>query len=162
MKRKMWIGALGLAALLVAGGLFASNMGFKLNYQLDGPGVNGSASGTSTLAMPYNQQTNLVVASDLISDINTGAGSTVVDSVSRWLKATDGLETYTGTSGVDFSLTPGEGYLVKMSASASYIVVGSHNPALPITLDGPGVNGSASGTTLWGYPYHPTDRQSVV
>ena len=109
MKRKMWIGALGLAALLVAGGLFASNMGFKLNYQLDGPGVNGSASGTSTLAMPYNQQTNLVVASDLISDINTGAGSTVVDSVSRWLKATDGLETYTGTSGVDFASTHGQG-----------------------------------------------------
>ena len=119
MRRKMWLGALGLAAVLVAGGLFASNMGFKLNYTLDGPGTNGSATGTSSLALPYNQQTNLTNAEDLINDINASAGSSVVANVARWLKASDGLEVYTGSSGVNFSLTPGEGYWIKVGSTVT-------------------------------------------
>lgn len=164
MKRKMWIGALGLVAVLVAGGLLASNMGFKLNYTLNGPGVNGSATGTATLAMPYNQQTNLVDAEDLIGDINAGAGSSVVSSVSRYVKQTDGLETYTGAAGVNFALVPGDSYLAQVSASTNYIMVGSHDPSLAIALDGPGTNGSATGTSAWSYPYHGTavDAESLI
>ena len=119
MKRKTWIGILGLVAVLVAGGLFASNMGFKLNYTLNGP--SGGSSGTTALSLPYNQQTNLIDAEDLINDINAGAGSSVVASVSRYLNATDGLETYTGLTGVNFSLAPGEGYFVKVNSSASWV-----------------------------------------
>jgi hypothetical protein len=156
MKRKIWIGALGLVAVLVAGGLFASNMGFKLNYALESQGTNGSNSGTQSLALPYNQQTNLVDAFDLINDINAGAGSDVVGSVSRYVISNDGLETYTGVSGSPFSLVPGESYLVKMDADYNYIVVGSHDPTLSVTLYGQGDNGSNSGTNLWSYPYHST------
>ena len=55
-KRNYVVVAVAAAALLVAGGLFASNMGFKLNYVMDGPADNGSASGTQALALPFNQR----------------------------------------------------------------------------------------------------------
>ena len=73
-KRILWVSAAGLVAALVAGGLFASNMGFKLNYLLNGPAVGVSASGTAPVGLPYHQQTNIILASDLINDINTVAG----------------------------------------------------------------------------------------
>jgi GTP:adenosylcobinamide-phosphate guanylyltransferase len=155
-KRTVFVAALGVACLLVAGGLLASNMGFKLNYVLDGPGDSGSNSGTQTFAMPFNQQTTLVDAEDLINDINTTAGSNVVVSVSRFLRTTDKLDAYTGSSGTNFTLTPGEGYIVKVSAGLPYIVVGSHDPNLAITFDGPGDNGSNSGTQVYALPYHST------
>jgi hypothetical protein len=111
--------ALGLTALLVAGGLMASNMGFKLNYQLSGPG--SSNSGTNTLALPYNQQTNLLDAKNLIDDINAAAGSSVVVQVARFLKATDGTESYTGTFGTAFPLVPGQAYTVQVNSTVTYI-----------------------------------------
>ena len=116
MKKRTFLVALGLAGLLVGGGLLASNMGFKLNYGLDGPGVNLSASGTSTLALPFHQQTNLVNALDLITDMNA-AGPGTVASVSKYVRSTDGLETYTGTTGTPFTLVPGEGYFVQVNAT---------------------------------------------
>jgi hypothetical protein len=156
-KRVFAVAAVGVAAVLVAGGLVASNMGFKANYHLDALGSNGSVAGAQTLALPYNQQSGLNVAQDLINDINTDAGGSVVDSVSRVIRATDLKETYSLTSGgTNFALTPSEGYIVVVTASADYIMVGSHNPALPINLDSAGTNGSNSGTQLWSMPYHFT------
>lgn len=154
MRKKVFLGvASGLAVMLVAGGLFASNMGFKLNTPLQGPAVGISASGTRTLALPFNQQTNLVNAKHLIDDINATAGSSVVAQVARYLTATDGLSAYTGLSGTAFPLTAGEGYAVQVSQNVNYIVVGSHNPALVLNLPGPGAS-SASGTSRYAYPYH--------
>ena len=50
MRRRTYMAiAIGAVALLVAGGLFASNMGFKLNYRLDQQGDNNSFSGTKTI-----------------------------------------------------------------------------------------------------------------
>mgnify|MGYP003574354675 FL=1 len=155
-KKTLIVGVLGLA-LLAGGVLVASNMGFKLSYLLDAPGNNGSATGTTTIALPYYQQTNLHNAEDLINDINAVAGSPVVASVARFVKSTDGLEAYTGFSGVNFLLVQGEGYFVTVSQTVNYIVVGSHNPSLVINLEGPGgARASASGTNLWSYPYHST------
>jgi hypothetical protein len=156
-KRVFAVAAVGVAAVLVAGGLVASNMGFKANYHLDALGDNGSVAGAQTLALPYNQQSGLNVAEDLINDINTDAGGAVVDTVSRVLRTTDGKETYSLVSGgTNFALMGSEGYIVTVTASADYIMVGSHDPALPINLDSPGTNGSLSGTQLWGMPYHFT------
>ena len=156
-KKAFVIAAVGVAAVLVAGGLVASNMGFKANYALDGPGANGSASGAQTLALPYFQQTNIVNAQDLISDINNDAGGAVVDSVSRILRTTDLKDTYSlNTGGNNFAVAPGEGYIVVVTTSANYIIVGSHNPSLGINLDSPGTNGSNSGSQLWAMPYHFT------
>jgi hypothetical protein len=151
-KRTHLVVALGLASLLVAGGLMASNMGFKLNYGLLGPGA-ASASGTSTIALPYHQQTNLAQASDLLADMG---GTTVVASISKFVKSTDGLSAYTGLAGENFTLVPGEAYLVSVKLDTNYIIVGSHNPNMMYTFDGPGINGSASGTSLFSVPYHTT------
>lgn len=155
-KRAFLVAAVGLVAVVVAGGLVASNMGFKANYPLDNTGTNGSASGTQTLGLPYNAQTNITNAEELINDINTVAGGSVVSSVSRFVQSTDQLESYTGFSGTNFAITPSEGYIVVVSGAVNYIVVGSHNPTLALDLDPTGINGSASGTTLWSYPYHST------
>jgi hypothetical protein len=155
-KRVFLLAALGLAAVLVAGGLVASNMGFKVNYAMDGPGVNGSASGTNGLGLPYNQQTSIVTAEDLINDINADAGANVVASVARTVRTTDLPEVYTGFSGTNFTITPGDGYTVTVTASVNYIIVGSHDPSVGMVLDGPGDNGSASGTQVYAHPYHAT------
>jgi hypothetical protein len=138
--------------MLVAGGLFASNMGFKLNYPLTGPGA-APIDGTNTIALPYNQQTNLLDAEDLLADINATAGSPVVVSLARFVKATGGLEAYTSSGGVNFPLVPGEGYRVKVSAPVNYIIVGSHDPSLVVNLTGPGV-APVDGTNVFAFPYH--------
>lgn len=157
MRKSFVVAAIGLAAVLVAGGLVASNMGFKANYPLDTIGSNGSVSGAQTIALPYNQQTGINVAFDLITDINTDAGVPIVDNLSRVVRTTDLKDTYSlGSGGNNFAITPGEGYIVVVTASADYIIVGSHAPALPITFDSPGTAGSNSGTQLWAMPYHFT------
>lgn len=51
---------------------------------------------------------------------------------------------------------PAEGYRIKLSNDVNYIIVGSHDPGLVVNLDGPGTNGSASGSQLYAYPYHST------
>ena len=59
---------------------------------------------------------------DLINEIEAWVGSTVaVDSISRFLGNIDALETYTGTTGVNFSLVPGEGYLIKVNLDATFV-----------------------------------------
>jgi hypothetical protein len=157
-KRSYAVVAVGAVALLVTGGLFASNMGFKLNYGLDNAGTNGSASGTQSLALPYNQQTNLVKASDLRTDVNATVPGSFVQ-LSRFIKQTDGSQSYAGlpTDTVnDFTLTPGEGYRIVVALPVNYIIVGSHDPGLVVNLDAVGTNGSASGTNDFAYPYHST------
>jgi len=156
MRKKAFVVAvLGIAAVLVAGGLVASNMGFKANFAMNGPTGGVSLSGTQNLALPYNQQTNIVTAEDLINDIIADAlGVDVVESVSRHVRQTDLPEAYTGFSGTNFTITPGEGYTVVLNASVNYIIVGSHSPTLALILDGPGDNGSLSGTQRVSIPYH--------
>jgi hypothetical protein len=114
-KRTFLVMAIGMSVLLIAGGLFASNMGFKLNYPLDKPGQNGSASGTNTVALPFNQQTSLVNASDLASDI----GAANVVSISKFLRGNDGLFSYPEPDG-DFSLVPGASYRIQVSSNVSF------------------------------------------
>jgi hypothetical protein len=156
-KRIVMVAAVGLVAAVVAGGLFASNMGFKLNYTLVQDGDSSSRTGANTLSLPYNPQTDLLLAEDLIDDIEASVGTGTVAGLSRLIRSTDSLETYTGSVGPNFPITPGEGYQVKVQTeNISYIVVGSHNPALPIDLDAALTNGSRSGATLWSYPYHST------
>ena len=58
-KRSILVAAVGLVAVVVAGGLFASNMGFKLNYTLVADQDVNSRSGANTLSLPYNPQTDL-------------------------------------------------------------------------------------------------------
>jgi hypothetical protein len=147
--------ALGLAAVLAVGGLYASNMGFKLNYTLQATTAGVSKSGQTTLALPDNRQTGLGTANQLMTDI-TFANT---QSVARWLEASDSFQAYTGRKGnvaPDFPLVTGDGYMVKMSTTTNYIVVGSHDPAFTHSLNAAAAGTSKSGQNFFAYPYHST------
>jgi 2-phospho-L-lactate guanylyltransferase (CobY/MobA/RfbA family) len=154
MTKKTFFGAMAVvtAVALTGSALVASNMGFKLNYTLSSAGV-GSLTGTNTLALPDNRQAGLVDAKNLMDDI--GFASTA--SISKFLKASDTLQAYTGRKGggTAFPLVAGEGSFVKMGAAVNYIVVGSDDPALAYSLTQAGV-GSLTGTNFFAYNYHQT------
>jgi hypothetical protein len=156
-NRKTILAALsvvGVAVLVLAGGLMASNMGFKLNLPLVAAAGGVSASGTNYIGVPYNQQVGLVTAKDLFLDIQKGGS---VQFLNQHSKLTDGFEVYTfggGTLPPDgWNLQAGEAYIAKVGTDQNYIIVGSHNPGLTISLVGAGA-GSASGTNYYVHPYH--------
>jgi hypothetical protein len=155
MTKKTFLGAMTVvtAVALTGSALVASNMGFKLNYQLLQPGGGLSLSGTSTIALPDNRQTGLNDAKNLMDDI----GFANILEVQKFLKATDTLQVYTGRKGTGavFSLAPGEGYRVKMATTVNYIIVGSDDPTAAYSLQASGV-GSLSGTSQFAYNYHQT------
>lgn len=151
-KKTAVVVAIGVAALLMAGGLYASNMGFKLNYLLRGTST--SASGTNTVGLPFFRQVGLDDAKQLIDDIEQG-NTALVTNVQRFDPVTDSFTVYSGASGTPFALTAGEGYFVQLgTANVQYIVVGSHDPGQTLSFLGTG--SSASGSNLYSYPYHST------
>lgn len=151
MRKKVLVG-LVVGLVLVAGGLYASNMAFKLNYTLFG--TDQTVQGFTTLGLPYNQQTNLVNAFDLLNDIG---GTAVVAQIQRFNPQNNGVVAYSGLSGTPFPIVPAEGYLVQLRpgvATRSYIIVGSHDPSKVVVFDGAGTNGSLSGFSFYSHPYH--------
>ncbi len=119
MTKKTFLGAMAVvtAVALTGSALVASNMGFKLNFALTQPGV-APSDGTNTLALPDNRQTGLNDAKALMDDI----GFANVTNVSRYIKATNAFQSYTGrkNGGLSFPLVPGEAYYVKMSTTVNY------------------------------------------
>jgi hypothetical protein len=143
------VSMVAVAAVVLAGGVMASNMGFKLNLPLLAAAGGVSNSGTNYIALPYNQQVGLVNARDLFFDIPG------VQQINRHVKSNDTFNVYS-IAGSDippngWNLTAGEAYIVKMGTNQNYIVVGSHNPGLSIGLTGPG---PGSGTNYYAHPYH--------
>lgn len=161
-RKKIIVAAVTAVALLAAGGLFASNMGFKLNYGMLAGTNAGSLNGTATLGLPFNPQTGIIDAQTLLTDI----GSTNITSITQYVEATGSLVSYTNTGGgTNFPLNVGEGYYARMAADTNYIVVGSHDPSLQISLDaGDGGVTSLNGTNFVAYPYHSTanDAQALL
>lgn len=174
MSKGRFFGAtiVGLGAVALAGGLIASNMGFKLNATLVASGqpvsqvgeTGGSADGHSALSLPFNRQTGLNTASALRNDI----GAASVGSIEKLRRNNNLPHVYTGVRGssADFPLEEGVGYFVKVNglANLSYIVVGSDDPAYPLPLiaagqpvSGVGETGnSADGHNFYAYKYHST------
>lgn len=151
MRKKVLVG-LVVGLVLVAGGLYASNMAFKLNYTLFGD--DQTATGFTTLGLPFNQQTNIVNAFDLLNDIG---GTAVVSQIQRFNPGTNGVVPYTGLAGAPYPIVPAEAYLVQLRpgvATRSYIIVGSHDPSRVVVFDGAGTNGSLSGFSFYSHPYH--------
>jgi hypothetical protein len=160
----MFIGALvAVLAVVLAGGLVASNMGFKLNYTLIAGGQavpegGTSLDGTNDLSLPDFPQSGMVSANDLRLDIGLPANG----GISKFLRATNSLQTYTGKGvGLNYNLVAGDGYRVRVTGATSvnYIVVGSHNPSLSHTLIAAGQavpegGTSLDGTNTYNYPYH--------
>ncbi len=149
-KRNVAVVAIAIAALLVAGSLTASNMGFKLNRVLNGTG--SSATGQNYVALPFNKQVGMGNATDLIDDLIAAGGS--VAQVSRFANATDDFEAYTGTAGTPFALSKDEGYVIGMNGDLNYIIVGSHDPGHVVSFNGTGT--SATGQNYYALPYHTT------
>jgi hypothetical protein len=160
----MFIGALVAAlAVVLAGGLIASNMGFKLNYTLIAAGQavpegGTSLDGTNDISLPDFPQSGMATANDLRLDIGAPANG----GVSKLLRATNTTQVYTGKgTGLNFNLVPGDGYRVRVTGTTNvnYIVVGSHNPSLSHTLIAAGQavpegGVSQDGTNTYNYPYH--------
>jgi hypothetical protein len=162
MTKKTFFGAMAVvtAVALTGSALVASNMGFKLNYTMSQAGA-GTLTGTNTLALPDNRQTGMVDAKNLIDDI--GFASTT--SISKFLKASDTLQSYTGrkSGGTAFPLVAGEGLFVKMATTVNYIVVGSDDPAIAYPLTQAGA-GSLTGNNFFAYNYHQTaaDAKALI
>lgn len=151
--------AVAVLAIVAAGGILASNMGFKLNYPLTRDAAGGGVgSGRNTLALPYFRQTGVNTAYELMLDIGGGTVSSV-GSVSRYNEPTDTFAAYTGRmgAGAPFALAAGDSHLIAMNSNVNYIVVGSHNPALTTSLDGPGIG---SGRNFFGPPYNITSTNA--
>lgn len=156
-------------AVLAVGAIFASNMGFKINYRLAEPGeaVPGGTSlnGTNAVGLPYNPQAGITTAQALFDDI----GSASVQNISKFLQSDNGYAVYS-LGGSDYALSPGEGYFVRMKTGAGtdYIIVGSHDPSLSVSLAGTGqaVPGGTSlgGQNFFAPPYHgtATDAQQLA
>ena len=140
-KRVFWAATLAFV-LMMAGLLYASNMGFKLNYTLPGGGLDG----TIATSLPYNQQVGIDSASLLLDEVPAGVG------VGFHNQGNNLGVRYTGVAGTapDFDLVPGDGYYITVTAGGSYIIVGSHDPSLELDFD----PGGLDGTILWSYPYH--------
>lgn len=150
--------ALAVCVLATAGGLLASNMGFKLNYLLQSTTGGQSLSGKQIVSLPYFRQTGVDNAFQLMLDIGGGAVTNIA-SVSKYNKSTDLYQTYIGRmgAGTPFNLAAGEGYLVQMNTTANYIIVGAHDPSLSTLLTGPsGVGGVGTGKQLYAPPYNIT------
>jgi hypothetical protein len=153
-KRNVALILAGAAVLLVGGGLFASNMGFKLNLQLKST---GTASGTNTIGLPFNRQIGLNNGFQLIQDINnTGVPTNGVVNLAFYSSSTDGTSLYAGgpTDPPAPALEDARGLFVKVNTDVAYVIVGSDNPGLTVQFPGPG--SSASGTSMYNVPYHTT------
>jgi hypothetical protein len=148
------LSVVGVALLVLAGGLMASNMGFKLNLPLAKALGGVSASGTNYIGLPFNQQVGITTAKDLFADIALGG---TIQFLNQHRKIDDGFEVYTfggGTIPPDgWAITPGEALIAKVGDDQNYIIVGSHNPGLTINLIAAGPS-SASGTNYYTHPYH--------
>lgn len=164
MRKRMFIGALvAVLAVVLAGGLTASNMGFKLNYALIAAGQavpegGNSLTGLNDISLPDNPQAGFVTANDLRLDIGLPANG----GITKLLRSNNGAQTYTGKgTGLNFNLVSGDGYSVRVTGAATvnYIVVGSHNPTLQHVLVAAGQPVPEGGSSLTGlnsynYPYH--------
>jgi hypothetical protein len=123
----MFIGALvAVLAVVLAGGLVASNMGFKLNYTLIAAGQavpegGVSKDGTNTYNYPYHSVA--ATANDLRLEIGAPANG----GITKLLRATNSTQTYTGKgTGLNFNLVPGAAYTVRITGTSNVSFVPNH------------------------------------
>lgn len=134
-----------VASLVLCGTVLASNMGFKIVN----PMVTGGTS-TNYVSLPYNWTMDLNASTTYTAaDLKIDMGTTNVFSISQWQTATETWKTYTTRAAQDFVLNPGEGYKVVTNAAFDHVIVGSHDPAVDVTLATGG-----SSTNYIAVPYH--------
>jgi hypothetical protein len=154
-RRNVTLVLCAAAVLLAAGGLYASNMGFKLNYPL---AFTGTSNGTNTLSLPWNPQIGITNADQLLDDMNSTSSPTgQVASIQKFQVTNNSFTSY--TKGVadppgGFTIDKGVGLHVRVNGNTNYVVVGSDDPAFVHTFIGGGA--SANGTNLYSHVYHAT------
>ena len=134
MKTKLVLVVAAMLVLIVGTAALASNMGFKISIPL-------TAGYSNYVSLPYYN--SFTTDNSMYADIPNCTG------VSRWDNANGISQNYLGGRTSLFNITPGEAYIVKVSASGNWIVVGSHNPSLGITL----TQGYSNYVSV---PYHTT------
>lgn len=148
-KRTALCWTIAVALLLgVAGVQYAGNMGFRLNFNMPGGPGPRSLDGTCALALPYCQKTTITTAEDLLIDVPNAVGVGFLN------KGNNLGVRYTGAAGTppDFTLNPGEGYFVTVTAQTDYLMAGTHDPLLTLSFS----SGGLDGTCLTAFPYHST------
>jgi coproporphyrinogen III oxidase len=148
--------ALALAAalmLLISLAAVGSNMGFKILITIP-------ANQNIYVAVPYyctldGHQVELgsAYAANLRNDITAAGGSNVSVynfSGTSWQRYSGG-----GFGQVNFALVSGTGYEVVSGAQANWVVVGSHNPSLVVTIQ-------ANQNTYVAPPYHTTSSNAAL
>jgi hypothetical protein len=154
-----WIVAATAVVALVAGGLaLGSNMGFKFNAQIFGPGVPATAKGDSWLTLPDNSPYNKAnILCTQLGLISTGApaGRGIV---ARLIASTGGSVIYTcgQNTALAFNIVQGEGIRLRNPVLINGIIVGSDNPNNTTPIFGPGVPATAKGDNWVSVPYHTT------
>ena len=120
MRTKVLLGVAVALMLVVSVATIGSNMGFKISIPL-------TVGYDNYVGIPYyNSYTD---ANSVLTDIGANAVT-----VNRWDNTLGGLQTWNGVRGDNFAITPGEAYIVIVSATTNWIVVGSHNPGLAVPL----------------------------
>lgn len=153
-----------VAVLLVAGGVaIASNAGFKLNFQLAAAG--DGQFGNNWISLPYFNPYNTVQDAcnqlGLVNFPNAGSASfqKVIDKVTGALQTVGCGGSGSTTPGF---FVPGEGVRLRVGVGGAFsgnpsniIIVGSHNPTLPLHL--PQAGAATVQGILWiSVPYHST------
>ncbi len=145
---RFWIAVLLIVpALLATGHLVASNVGYRIVYELKAPP--DAVNGTNWLALPYKNKPGLIDAEDLFNDLG---GAAFVESIARFDSASDSFETFTGGPGNNFTLTAGEGLRVVMKSTVQYEIFGSHDAQYVVPL--PGFDVSPTGSSWISLPYN--------
>jgi hypothetical protein len=127
-------------------------MGFKLNYPLQATQASVSKTGRNTIGLPYNRQVGIDVASQLLADVNAGGISAI--QLEKFNKDSDTNSPYPGGAAGDFSLVASEAYLLRVVSSGDYIIVGSHDPGLAVSLQATAPGVSKTGRSRYAHPYH--------
>ena len=138
MRTKVLLGAAVVLMLIVSVATIGSNMGFKISVEL-------TAAQTNFISIPYYNSYQM--ASQLWADAG-GAAQGII--VIKWNKATSRWQYYTDASSPDFPLDPGESVNIQTNTTHNFIMVGSHNPALQVSI-------LPSNTNFVSVPYHTTD-----
>ena len=136
--------------LIIAGGLLASNMGFKLTYSLT-----KGRDGNNWVSLPYYFGSSWDAA-DLCTDIGVASEVGFFDEGTNTVNPS----WICGDVGTPFTLDThaGKASYVKVASASSWTIVGSHDPSKTLNL-----TKAKDGNNWVSLPYHTTgtDAQSI-
>jgi len=141
-----------VCSVFVAAIAIASNMGFKLNYNLV---TNTAGNNVNWVSIPYFD--NYSAAEDICTDINTvDCAAGTANSVRYFDTANNTDVTHScGSTKNNFNIVAGQAYAVFVTTSCTYKLVGSHDDSYDSTLGISFSTNSAGNNVNWiAVPYH--------